>query len=89
MYSRLNLNRENSDFIEFLSLDIGSQIFMENMFWIHKETGIIFYDNYNTNESIYDFLLKQQAETTKKKKNNLYNPHLQRFVFKLFKIFPG
>ena len=89
MYSRLNLNRENSDFIEFLSLDIGSQIFMENMFWIHIETGIIFYDNYNTNEPIYDFLLKQQAETTKKKKNNLYNPHLQRFVFKLFKIFPG
>ena len=88
MYSRLNLNRENSDFIEFLSLDIGSQIFMENMFWIHIETGIIFYDNYNTNEPIYDFLLKQQAETTTKK-NNLYNPHLQRFVFKLFKIFPG
>ena len=58
MYSRLNLNRENSDFIEFLSLDIGSQIFMENMFWIHIETGIIFYDNYNTNEPIYDFLLK-------------------------------
>ena len=66
MYSSLNLNRENSDFIDFLSLDIGSQIFMENMLWIHIETGIIFCDNYNTNEPIYDFLLKQQEETKKK-----------------------
>ena len=69
MYSSLNLNRENSDFIDFLSLDIGSQIFMENMLWIHIETGIIFCDNYNTNEPIYDFLLKQQEET---KKNTIY-----------------
>ena len=67
MYSSLNLNRENSDFINFLSLDIGSQIFMENMLWIHIETGIIFCDNYNANEPIYDFLLKQQDETKKKK----------------------
>ena len=39
MCSSLNLNRENSDFIDFLSSDIGSQIFKENMLSIHIETG--------------------------------------------------
>ena len=49
MCSSLNLKRENSDFIEFFSSDIGSQIFRENMFSIHIETGNIFYNNYNRN----------------------------------------
>ena len=63
MCLRLALNRDNETFIEFLSLDIGSQIFRENMLSIHIETGNIFYDNYNTNESIYSFFLNQQDET--------------------------
>ena len=33
------------------------------MLSIHKETGNISYENYNPNESIYDFLLRQQDET--------------------------
>ena len=33
------------------------------MLSIHIEKGNIFYDNYNTNESIYCFLLNQQDET--------------------------
>ena len=57
------MNREDSDFIEFLFSDIGSQIFRENLLSIHIEMENIFYDNHNTNESIYDFLLKQQDET--------------------------
>ena len=65
MCSSLNLNRENSDFVEFLFLDIGSQVFRENMLSMHIETGNILFDNYNTNESIYDFLLRQQDETKK------------------------
>ena len=35
MCSSLNLNKENSDFIDFLSSDTGSQIFKENMLSIH------------------------------------------------------
>ena len=65
MCSGLNLNRENSDFVDFLFLDIGSQVFREKMLSIHIETGNILFDNYNTNESIYDFLLRQQDETKK------------------------
>ena len=40
--SGLNFNRDNTDFIEFLSSNIGSQIFRENMLSIHIETSNIF-----------------------------------------------
>ena len=59
--SKLNLSKENY----FLYSDIGSQILRENMLSIHTETGNIFFKNYNMNESIYDFLLRQQNETKK------------------------
>ena len=45
----MNLNRENSDFINFLSSDTGSQISGENIILIHMEIGNGFY-NYNTGE---------------------------------------
>ena len=35
------------------------------MLSINIETGNIFYENYNTNESMYDFLLRQQDDTKK------------------------
>ena len=65
MCSKLNLSKDNENFIDILSSDIGSQILRKNMLSIHVETGNIFYENYNTNESIYDFLLRQQDETKK------------------------
>ena len=46
-----------------MSSDIGSQIFRENMLSVHIEMENIFYDNYNTIESIHSFLLNQQNET--------------------------
>ena len=58
----LGLNKDNENFIDFLSSEIGLHIFRENMLSIHIETGNIFYDDYNTNESIYRFLLNQQDE---------------------------
>ena len=51
MCSQLGLNKDNENFIDFLSSDISSQIFRENMLSIHIEVGNIFYNNYNTNES--------------------------------------
>ena len=63
MCSRLGLNKDNKNFIDFLSSDIGSQIFRENMLSVHIETGNIFYNNYNTNEPTYNVLLNQQDET--------------------------
>ena len=35
------------------------------MISIHIETRNIFYENYRTNKSIYDFLLRQKDETKK------------------------
>ena len=32
----------------------------KNKLRIHVDTGNIYYDNFNTNKSIYDFLLAQQ-----------------------------
>ena len=70
MCSKLYLNKGNENFADILFSDIGSQILRENMLSIHIETGNIFYENINTSESIYDFLLRQQDET--KKDNSCY-----------------
>ena len=63
MCSQLGLNRDNENFIDFLSLDIGLQIFREIMLSIHIKMGNIFSDSHNANESISSFLLNQQDET--------------------------
>lgn len=47
MCSSLNLNRENLDFIDLFSFDIGSQIFIEKMLSIDIEAENIFRDNQN------------------------------------------
>ena len=62
----LGLNEDNTSFIDFLSFDIGSQIFRGNSLSIHIETGNVYFDGYNTNESIYEFLLSQQDEIKQK-----------------------
>ena len=79
MSSRLGLNKDNENFIDFLSSEIGLQIFRENMLSIHIKTRNIFYDNYNTNEPIYSFFVKS--------KHNSRHLKIQRFLFKLFKTF--
>ena len=57
----LGLNEDNTSFIDFLSPDIGSQIFRENSLLIHIETG-----NTCKNKSVFKFLLSQQDETKQK-----------------------
>ena len=62
----LGLNEDNTSFIDFLSFDIGSQIFRGNSLSMHIATGNVYFDGYNTNESIYEFLLSQQDEIKQK-----------------------
>ena len=50
----------------FYRLTFCSQIFRENSLSIHIETDNVLFDGYNTNESIYEFLLSQQDETKQK-----------------------
>ena len=59
------LNNSNKMFLEYLSSNYGAHVLSKNKLKIHLELGQFFHDNNITNESIYDFLLKQQDETKK------------------------
>ena len=41
----------------------GQNIMTNNSLWIHVESKNIFYNNFDTNENFYSFLLAQQDET--------------------------
>ena len=57
------LNQSNRVFLEYLSCNFGARLLTKNKLKIHLESGQFFHNNIITNESIYDFLLKQQDET--------------------------
>ena len=54
---------DNREFIAFLLSDAGQNIMTNDSLSIHIESGNIFYQNFNTNENFYNFLLAQQDET--------------------------
>ena len=54
------LSTDNLQFLNFLQSDICEQILLTNKLKIHIETGNIYHDNKDTNESIFDFFLTQQ-----------------------------
>ena len=56
------LNPTNRVFLEYLSSNFGERLLTKNKLKIHLESGQFFHNNIITNESIYDFLLKQQDE---------------------------
>ena len=47
----------NLDFLDFLQSDQFKQILLNNKLKIHIETGNIYYDDQDTNESILNFFL--------------------------------
>ena len=57
------LNPSNRVFLEYLSSNFGERLLTKNKLKIHLESGQFFHNNIITNESIYDFLLKQQDES--------------------------
>ena len=59
----LSLNDENIGFVDFLCLDRGQNIMTNKSLPIHVESSDIFYQNSNTNETFYSFLLAQQDKT--------------------------
>ena len=54
----------NLDFLDFLQFDQCKQILLNNKLKIHIETGNIYYDDQDTNESILDFFFNQQNPIT-------------------------
>ena len=59
----LGLNDENIGFVDFLCSDRGQNIVTNNSLSIYVESGNIIYQNFNTNENFYSFLLVTQDET--------------------------
>ena len=59
------LNQSNRVFLEYLASNFGQRLLTKNKLKIHLESGQFFHNNIITNESIYDFLSKQQDETKK------------------------
>ena len=59
------VNNSNRLFLEYLSSKYAAHIFEKNKLKIHLESGQFFHNNVIINESIYDFLLKQQDESKK------------------------
>ena len=57
------MNKIYLKFLKYLLSDICGAILVCNKIKIHVETGDIFFDNVNSNESIYNFFLIQQDET--------------------------
>ena len=54
----------NLDFLDFLQSNQCKQVLVNNKVKIHIETGNIYYDHQDTNESILDFFFNQQNPIT-------------------------
>ena len=81
----VGLSPINREFSAFLHSDLGRKTMTENKLSIHFESGDIFYDNHNTGENFYSFLLSQQnneaAYIPKKFSNkNIFETYIGSFL---------
>ena len=58
----IGLSLMNRELAAFLLSELGQQVMTENKLSVHVESGDIFYENHNTVEKFYNFLLAQQNE---------------------------
>ena len=58
----VGLSPINREFAAFLLSDLSRQTMTQNKLSIHVESGDIFYNNHNTGENFYSFLLSQQND---------------------------
>ena len=59
----IDLLTDSIEFLEFLQSDFCQEIFIQNKLKIHIETGNIFFNNLDTNESIYGFFQQQENQS--------------------------
>ena len=57
---KFGLTNENIEFVDFLQSDYCKEIMQSNDLKIHIETGNLYYNDTDTNESIFDFMKNQQ-----------------------------
>ena len=70
----IGLSTNSIQFLDFLQSYFCQEILIQNKLKIHIETGNIFFNNLDTNESIYNFFQKQ--ENIEK-----VNMHSNKFTF--------
>ena len=58
----IGLSPINREFAAFFLSDLGRKTMTQKKLSIHVESGDIFYDNHNTGENFYSFLLSQQND---------------------------
>ena len=81
----LGISPENREFAAFLLSDLGRKTMTQNKLGIHVDSGDIFYDNHNTEESFSSFLLSQQNEEAafvpkKSSYSNLFEKYITSFL---------
>ena len=79
---KFGLTTENLEFLDFLQSDYCKEILHSNDLKIHIETGNIYYKDDDTNESIFEFMKKQQDSSKSLINTNLkyeesYNNYFQ------------
>ena len=59
----LSLNTDNNKFISFVCSGMGQNMITNNSLSRHVENGDVFYNDFNTKENFYNYLLAQQDES--------------------------
>ena len=80
----LGLNGDMQKFGEFLTSDYCARTLRENKLTIHIEIDSIYYENFNTNESFYDYIFVQQDANKKTLKTKFsfsrnFNQYIREF----------
>ena len=82
------LSTINREFAAFLLSDLGRQTMTQNKLSIHVESGDIFYDNHNTEENFYSFLLSQQNdEAAYVLKTFSYSDTFEKYITSFLQLF--
>ena len=84
----IGLSPINREFATFLLSDLGRQTMTQNKLSIHVESGDIFYDNHNTEENFYSFLLSQQNdEAAYVPKKFSYSDTFEKYITSFLQMF--
>ena len=77
----LGISPINREFAAFLLSDLGRKTMTQNKLSIHVESGDVLYDNHNTEENFYGFLLSQQNdEAAYVPKTFSYNNTFEKYI---------
>ena len=85
----IGLSPITREFAAFLLFDLGLKTMTQNKLSIHVESGEIFYDNDNTGENFYNFLLSQQnGEAAYVPKKFSYRNSFEAYISSFSQNFP-